>query len=194
MAGRFTANLAGANEKFNSLISKFDTIKSDLLGGLETEASTLASTLGADLTAITGDLRSIMPSIPALPDINLQAGLTSLSALSVGTDKHTALLNDITSNFGSALSAGGFSLDTLVSNASSAVGAGDTLSGIVPNFVKGADGLTDAFQIADAVKQATENSVKETVSTFTASDALTSRIETIAAIIEVNLTTTDEDD
>ena len=194
MADTFTANLAGANKKFNSLISKLDTVKSDLLGGLETEASALASTLGADLTAVTGDLRGLMPALPALPDINLQAGLTSLSGLSVGSDKHTALLNDITSNFGSALSAGGFSLDTLVSNASSAVGAGDTLSGIVPNFVKGADGLTDAFQISDAVKQATENSVKETVSTFTASDALTSRIETIAAIIEVNLTTTDEDD
>ena len=86
MADIFTANLAGANEKFNSLISKFDTIKSDLLGGLETEASALASTLGADLTAITGDLRGLMPALPALPDINLQAGLTSLSALSVGSD------------------------------------------------------------------------------------------------------------
>ena len=181
MADIFTANLAGANEKFNSLISKFDTIKSDLLGGLETEASTLASTLGGDLTSLTGDLRSIMPSIPALPDINLQAGLTSLSGLSVGSDRHTTLLNDITSNFGSELSAGGFSLDTLVSNASSAVGAGDTLSGVVPNFVKGADGLTDAFQISDAVKQATVNSVKETASTFTVSDALTSRIATLTA-------------
>ena len=181
MADIITANLAGANEKFNSLISKFDTIKSDLLGGLETEASALASTLGADLTAITGDLRGLMPALPTLPDINLQAGLTSLSALSVGSDKHTALLNDITSNFGSALSAGGFSLDTLVSNASSAVGVGDTLSGIVPNFVKGADGLTDAFQISDAVKQATENSIKEVASTFTVSDALTSRIATLTA-------------
>ena len=179
MADIITANLAGANEKFNSLISKFDTIKSDLLGGLETEASTLASTLTNDLTAITGDLRSIMPSIPALPDINLQAGLTSLSALSVGSDKHTALLNDITSNFGSALSAGGFSLDTLVSNASTAVGAGNALSGIVPNFVKTADGLTDAFQISDAVKQATENSIKETVSTFTKNSSLTEHIQAL---------------
>ena len=187
MADTVTANLAGANEKFNSLVSKFDTIKSDLLGGLETEASALASTLGADLTAITGDLRGLMPALPALPDINLQAGLTSLSALSVGSDKHTALLNDITSNFGSALSAGGFSLDTLVSNASSAVGAGDTLSGIVPNFVKGADGLTDAFQISDAVKQATENSIKETASTFTVSDALTSRISAVATNVEASL-------
>ena len=187
MADIITANLAGANEKFNSLVSKFDTIKSDLLGGLETEASTLASTLGGDLTAITGDLRGLMPAIPTLPDINLQAGLTSLSGLTAGSNQHTALLNDLTSNFGSALSAGGFSLDTLVSNASTAVGAGDTLSGIVPNFVKGADGLTDAFQISDAVKQATENSVKETVSTFTVSDALTSRISAVATNVEASL-------
>ena len=181
MADIFTANLAGANEKFNSLVSKFDTIKSDLLGGLETEASTLASTLGGDLTAITGDLRGLMPAVPALPDINLQAGLASLSGLTVGSARHTTLLNDITSNFGSELSAGGFDLDTLVSNASTAVGAGDTLSGIVPNFVKGADGLTDAFQISDAVKQATENSVKETVSTFTKNSSLTSHIATLTA-------------
>ena len=181
MADIITANLAGANKKFNSLVSKLDTVKSDLLGGLETEASALASTLGADLTAVTGDLRGLMPALPALPDINLQAGLTSLSAFTVGSNQHTALLNDITSNFGSALSTGGFSLDTLISEASTAVGAGDTLSGIVPNFVKGADGLTDAFQIADAVKQATENSVKETVSTFTKNSSLTSHIATLTA-------------
>ena len=181
MADTVTANLAGANKKFNSLISKFDTIKSDLLAGLETEASTLASTLSGDLTAITGDLRGLMPAVPTLPDINLQAGLASLSGLTVGSGRHTALLNDITSNFGSELSAGGFSLDTLISEASTAVGAGDTLSGIVPNFVKGADGLTDAFQISDAVKQATENSVKETVSTFTANSSLTSHIATLTA-------------
>ena len=183
MADIFTANLAGANEKFNSLVSKLNIGKGDLLGGLETEASTLASTLGGDFTSLTGDLRGLMPPIPTLPDINLQAGLTSLSGLSVGSDRHTTLLNDITSNFGSELSAGGFSLDTLVTNASSAVGAGDTLSGIVPNFVKGADGLTDAFQISDAVKQATENSVKETASTFTVSDALTSRISNVEAAL-----------
>ena len=90
MADIVTANLAGANKKFNSLISKFDTIKSDLLAGLETEASTLASTLSGDLTAITGDLRGLMPAVPALPDINLQAGLASLSGLTVGSARHTA--------------------------------------------------------------------------------------------------------
>ena len=61
------------------------------------------------------------------------------------------------------------------------------MSGVVPNFVKGADGLTDAFQIADAVKQATVNSVKETASTFTVSDALTSRISAVATNVEASL-------
>ena len=176
-----TPNLAGASDAFNGFAKKLDAVKDSMLAGLEVDASTLASTLSADLTSLTTELRDFMPELPALPDINLQAGLTSLSGLSVGSDKHTALLNDITSNFGSELSAGGFSLDTLVSNASSAVGSGDTLSGVVPNFEKGADGLTDAFQISDAVKQATENSIKETASTFTVSDALTSRIATLTA-------------
>ena len=53
------------------------------------------------------------------------------------------------------------------------------MSGIVPNFVKGADGLTDAFQIADAVKQATENSVKETASKFTTPKELKELIEAL---------------
>ena len=179
MADTVTANLAGANKLFNSFISKLETIKSDLLGGLESEASTLASTLKGDLTAITGDLRNIMPAIPALPDINLQAGLTSLSGLVTGSNRHTALLKEITSNFGSALSTGGFSLDTLVSNAATAVGAGKTLSGIVPNFVKDAAGVAGAFQISDAVKQATENSIKETVSTFTKNSSLTEHIQAL---------------
>ena len=187
MVDLVTPNLAGASEAFNGFAKKLDAVKDSMLAGLEVDASTLASTLGGDLTAVTGDLRNIMPAIPTLPDINLQAGLTSLSGLSVGSDRHTTLLNDITSNFGSELSAGGFSLDTLVTNASSAVDAGDTLSGIVPNFVKGADGLTDAFQIADAVKQATENSIKETASTFTVSDALTSRISAIDTNVEAAL-------
>ena len=174
-----TPNLAGASEAFNGYAKKLDAVKDSMLAGLEVDASALASTMSADLTSLTTELRDFMPELPALPDINLQAGLTSLSALSVGSDKHTALLNDITSNFGSALSAGGFSLDTLVSNASTAVGAGNALSGIVPNFVKTADGLTDAFQISDAVKQATENSIKETVSTFTKNSSLTEHIQAL---------------
>ena len=197
MADTDTANLEGANEEFNKFLKDAKTMRDDLLGGLETAASSLASTLSSGFTTLTSGLRDMMPAIPDLPDINLQAGLKSLSGLVTGSDRHTTLLNDITSNFGSALSSAGFSLSTLVTDAAGAIGK--TLSGIVPNFVKAADGLSGAVQKADAVKQATENSVKETVSTFTKNSSLTSRISEIeqfyaAATFALTTTTTDEDD
>ena len=187
MADIFTANLAGASELFNGLISKLNSVRSSMEAGLEIDPSTLASTLGGDFTSLTSALRSIAPSIPAVPNINLQSALTSLSGLVEGSARHKALLNDITSNFKTELSAAGFDLDTLVTTAREAVDLEKTLSGIVPNFVKAADGLTDAFQIADAVKQATADSVKEISSTFTANDSLGDHISEIKSQIEIAL-------
>ena len=196
MADIFTANLAGASELFNGLISKLNSVKSSMEAGLEIDPSTLASTLGGDFTSLTSELRGIMPSIPALPNINLQSALTSLSGIDITSDavnrvanlsRHTTLLNDITSNFNTELSAAGFDLDTLVTNARSRVDLKKTLSGIVPNFVKAADGLTDAFQIADAVKQATADPIKEILSTFTANDSLGDHISEIKSQIEIAL-------
>ena len=183
----FDPDEPGASEAFNDFAKVLDDIAAAMSAGLEVDASILASTMSSYFTSLTAGLREIMPELPALPNINLQAQLASLSTLTVGSDRHTTLLNEITSNFDTELSAGGFSLDTLVTNARTAVDAGDTLSGIVPNFAKAADGVTDAFQIADAVKQATEDSVKGTASTFTVSDALTSRISAIDTNVEAAL-------
>ena len=198
MADIFTANLAGANELFNGLISKLNSVKSSMEAGLESDPSTLASTLGGDFTSLTSALRSIMPSIPAVPNINLQSGLTSLSGLVEGSARHKALLNDITSNFKTELSAAGFDLDTLVTTAREAVDLEKTLSGIVPNFVKAADGLTAPFQIAAAVKQATSNSVADLTSTFAGNDLLKAHISEIESQIKIALIkaaiTDDEDD
>ena len=187
MADIFTANLAGASELFNGLISKLNSVKSSMEAGLEIDPSTLASTLGGDFTSLTSALRSIAPPIPTLPNINLQSALTSLSGLVEGSARHKALLNDITSNFKTELSAAGFDLDTLVTTAREAVDLEKTLSGIVPNFVKAADGLTDAFQIAPFVKLATEDAIKEISSTLTANDSLGDHISEIKSQIEIAL-------
>ena len=197
MADIFTANLAGASELFNGLISKLNSVKSSMEAGLEIDPSTLASTLGGDFTSLTSALRSIAPPIPALPNINLQSGLSSLSTLIDGSDRHTTLLNDISSNFRSELSAAGFDLDTLVTTAREAIDLEKTLSGIIPNFAKLADGLTDAFQISDAVKQATSDSLKEIASTFTENSLLEDRRSEIESQIKIALikaTITDDED
>ena len=197
MADIFTANLAGVSDLFNGLVSKLNSIKSSMEAGLEIDPSVLASTLGGDFTSLTSALRSIAPPIPALPNINLQSGLSSLSTLIDGSDRHTTLLNDISSNFRSELSAAGFDLDTLVTTAREAIDLEKTLSGIIPNFAKLADGLTDAFQISDAVKQATSDSLKEIASTFTENSLLEDRRSEIESQIKIALikaTITDDED
>ena len=198
MADIFTANLAGASGPFNDLVRRFTGIREVMEAGLESDPSTLASTLGGDFTSLTSALRSIAPSIPAVPNINLQSALTSLSGLVEGSARHKALLNDITSNFKTELSAAGFDLDTLVTTAREAVDLEKTLSGIVPNFVKAADGLTAPFQIAAAVKQATSNSVADLTSTFAGNDLLKAHISEIESQIKIALIkaaiTDDEDD
>jgi len=172
-------NLAGASEVFNGYVSKVNIIKDDVLAGLEVDASALASTLTPELTALTAELRDFMPELPALPDINLQSQLSSLSGLDVGSSQYNTLLGSITDNFGTALTSAGSSLDSLVSDAASAVAGGNTLSGIVPNMELPALG-GDVKLLADAIKQATEDAETEIVSSFTSNDALTNLQSTLS--------------
>ena len=172
MANITTPNLAGANEAFNDLVKKINNVKDDVLSGLEVDASSLASTLSADLTSLTTELRDFVPELPALPDINLQSQLSSLSGLYVGSSQYNTLLGSITDSFGTAVTASGSSLDSFVSDAASAVAGGDTLSGVIPNMQLPALG-GDVKLLADAIKQATEDAETEIVSSFTPPDGLT---------------------
>jgi len=178
MVDLVTPNLAGASEAFNGFAKKLDAVKDSMLAGLEVDASTLASTLSADLTSLTTELRDFMPELPTLPDINLQSQLSSLSGLDVGSGQYNTLLSSITDNFGTAVTAAGSSLDTFVSDAASAVADGDTLSGVIPNMQLPALG-GDVNLLADAVKQATEDAETETISSFTSNDALTNLQSTL---------------
>jgi len=174
-----TPNLAGASEAFNGYAKKLDAVKDSMLAGLEVDASALASTMSADLTSLTTELRDFMPEVPALPDINLQSQLSSLSGLDVGSGQYNTLLNSITDNFGTAVTAAGSSLDSFVSDAASAVADGDTLSGVIPNMQLPALG-GDVKLLADAIKQATENAEKEIISSFEPNGALTNLQSTLS--------------
>ena len=174
-----TPNLAGASEAFNGFAKKLDAVKDSMLAGLEVDASTLASTMSADLTSLTTELRDFMPELPALPDINLQSQLSSLSELDVGSGQYNTLLSSITDNFGTAVTAAGSSLDSFVSDAASAVAGGDTLSGVIPNMQLPALG-GDVKLLADAIKQATEDAETEEISSLTANSELTDLQSTLS--------------
>ena len=167
MADFKVPNLCGASVKLNSIQSKFETMMKSSIDGLEVDASALTSTLNTDVTSLVGDIKSMVPELPALPDVNLQGQLTSLAGLSVGSGAHNTLLASVTSKFGSGLTAGGFSLDSLVSDAASAISGGTDLCSAVPNFSVPAAGGA-AVQKAVEVLQAEADSLPEKPSTLVA--------------------------
>ena len=159
-----SSNLQATNTKFNSILSGLESTKADALANLETAASTATSAISSQLESVTGDLRSLVPEGFSVPNVNLQGQLQSLSGL-VDPLQSANLLASITADFGDALSTSGFSLDTLVSDAASAFGLGDSLSGTIPNFELSP--LGDVIQKANAVKMASIDPVVEEASTFT---------------------------
>ena len=173
MADFKVPNLCGASPEFNAIQTKFDSLMSSVTDGLELDAGALTTTLDGDVNALVGDIKVMIPDLPALPDVNLQAELTSLSSLTTGSVQHTALLADITSKFGSELTAGGFSLETLVGVAALALGGGESLCSSVPNFTVPAAG-GDAVQKAVGVKQAAADALPEKPSVLVENTNLTS--------------------
>jgi hypothetical protein len=159
-------NLCGASPEFNAIQTKFESMITNALDGLEVDASALKSTLDTDVTSLVSDLKTMLPELPELPNINLQGQLTSLSGLNIGSGQYNTLLADITTKFDSALTAGGFSLDTLVSEARSAITDGTDLCSAVPNFEVDAAGVEDATEKAIAVLQPALDSLPEKLSTL----------------------------
>ena len=189
-----SSNLQATNAKFNSILSKLEEEKDLALANLETAAATLTPELESKLGEVTSNLRSLVPEGFSVPNVNLQAQLQSLSGLTDVTQSAN-LLSSITADFGDALSASGFSLDTLVSDAASAFGSGDSLSGIVPNFERSP--LGDVFQKANAVKLPDINPVVEKAATFVSNEKLTNARENVKTFLadhapSTTLPTTDQ--
>ena len=163
MADYKIPNLCGASVQFNALQSKFDDMINTAASpaGLIADAKALATSLEPNVTSLLDEAKGLLPELPTLPDVNLQAELTSLAGLAAGSFEHGTLLAEITTKFGSGLTAGGFSLDSLVSDAASAITGGTDLCGAVPNFTAPSAAGAAAVQIANAVLQPEGGSVTE---------------------------------
>ena len=186
-----SSNLQATNEKFNKVLSNLENTKADALANLETAASTATSEISSQLSNVDSELRSLVPEGFSVPNVNLQGQLQSLSGLTDLTQAAN-LLASITADFGDALSASGFSLDTLVSDAASAFSSGDTLSGIVPNFERSP--LGDVVQKANAVKLPDLDPVVEEASTFTQNTEVTAaKSAASSAVISTSKTLPTED-
>ena len=161
MADFTTANLPGANASFNTARDKFSTIKDTLKSNMEVDASSLTSTLQSDLLDFGDKLKALIPELPDLPDVNLQAELTSLQELA-GKARIDALAS-LESKFGSGLSAQGVEFNDLVNKANDAFASGKKISGAIPNFTIPAAG-GDVIEKTKEVLQAEKDGLEELVS------------------------------
>ena len=137
-----TPDLCGASEQFNKLAGQFASIKDSLQDQLEGEIDALKSELTASLSVLEADIKGLIPELPDIPDISLISQIQGLVALPTGSPASLGALANISSQFGDALSQAGFSLDSLVSDATAAFSGGiDLCGGGIPNFVIGPNGI-----------------------------------------------------
>jgi len=165
-------NLPGASDIYNKIASKVDSIEKDVMSKLEVDASVLTSSLSTDLTDLKAKTGDMIPELPSLPAVNLQAEITSLAALSPGSGEYIAKIASITTSFGSAISAGGYNVDSIVSDGISSL-AGDTgsLSAAIPNMEL-PSGATEAIELAKASLLPTIDVVKEDAPTFSTDESV----------------------
>ena len=136
-----TPNLCGASEQFNKLAGQFASIKDTLQGSLEAEIDTLKSELTGSLSVLEADIKGLIPELPEIPDVSLISEIQNLVSLPTGSLSSLTSLANIKLKFGDALDEAGFSLDSLVSDATSAFSGGiDLCGGGIPNFVIGPNG------------------------------------------------------
>ena len=167
-----TPNLPGASAVYNKIASKVDSIEKDVMSKLEVDASALAGSLTTDLLDLKAKTLSMIPELPSLPSVNLQSEITSLAALAPASPAYASKLASIGTSFGGAISTGGYSLDSIVSDGASAL-AGDTgsLAAAIPNMELPA-GATEAIEVAKASIMPTIDAVKEDASKFSTDETV----------------------
>jgi len=163
MADFTTANLPGANEAFNTARDKFSTIKDTLKSNMEVEASSLTTTLKSDLLDFGDKLQKMIPELPDLPDINLQAELTSIQELVESPAAFDAAFASLESKFGDGLIAQGEEIGDLLEKATDAFASGKKISVEIPNFTVPAAG-GDVIKKANEVLQADKDGLEELLS------------------------------
>ena len=181
MADFKTADICGASPNLNGVLEKMDSLKNSLSSSLTVDPSALASTLSSEVSALSSSLSGMIPELPSVPDVSLQAELTALSnidiSLPTGLLEYRSKLNSITSQFGDSLASSGFSLDDLVSQVAPLVPSISApsvdLCSVVPNF-KLPDGATEAVESAAETLMADAPGVAEKVSEITANPEVAS--------------------
>ena len=162
-------NLPGASNELDALKEKLQQVFDLVESKLEDLASNLTSELDPELIDVLAKTRVMIPPIPSIPNINLQAEIANLAALLPSSGEYVAKLASIKTSFGAAISAGGYDLDSIVSDGVAALNSEiGSLAAAIPNMVIPAElsGLSIATEISKASLQAIDPVQPEAAPSF----------------------------
>ena len=160
--------ICGANLNFDSLLASITSLETDLLSGIAKDALALKAELEASLTGLVSDLRSLVPELPTIPSISLQTGIQDLLGMIPGSSEYLSKLTSLTADFGSALTAAGQDLTSLISDGADALLGGLDPCSVIPNFEM--DALGGVVEKAQNVLQAQIGVAAEALSEIADSD------------------------
>ena len=184
----------GTNLDFSSLTDATADLKSEILSklggsGTFTSASDLKSAVDSKINTLTSGVSGLLPEIPELPALSLQGELTSLAAIDLsnplGILDYQSKLASITENFGGALSASGFNLDSIVSQVAPSVSsATDALSSATDALSSVTDAAFGALSSVTDAASGALSSVTDSLSGVTdaASGALSSATDALSGL------------
>jgi len=159
--------------------------KADITAKLDASASAASAAFGEaknELEGLKNKLQTI--EIPAIPKLNLQAEIASLTSLVPGTPSFLSALAKVKLEFEDDIKGAGLDLGTLVADATTAITGGGDLCALVPNLEKASGSLDAATTKPAAVTQAAAKAISEAPSVIQQNANLLKRVENNKAKIE----------
>ena len=178
MVDFLNANLCGASPELNDVLSKLEDAKADITAKLDVSASAASAAFGEaknELEGLKNKLQTI--EIPAIPKLNLQAEIASLTSLVPGTPSFLSALAKVKLEFEDDIKGAGLDLGTLVADATTAITGGGDLCALVPNLEKTSGSLDAATTKPAAVTQAAAKAISEASSVIQQNANILKRVE-----------------
>ena len=100
-------DLCGAGSAFDSVLNDVDGLANEALnkieGAIDTDASDIISDIQTKLTPLANSITGMLPELPDIPNINMQAELKALNNLTEGSAQYVEKLATLKTQFGSAI-------------------------------------------------------------------------------------------
>jgi|TARA_R110002073_G_scaffold118482_1_gene257599 hypothetical protein len=134
------ASFPGASSTLNSTLGKVGSLKDSAqaqFSDVTADASAMKSAVEGQAASLVGDLSSMIPPLPELPNLNAQGAFAGLADIDINSISGASSVADLKTSFGETLSAQGIDVDSIVSQVKDGVDIG----GLIPNLEVGADGI-----------------------------------------------------